>query len=478
MGRHVSNDGLSATGKILKISDEYIDEIKHNVNAFQVLRDHVLDKGIDELVVVPDVDSGRHRMMRISMLISSHVKVYWDELLGFDDIANPTHLSCDDALCQEYSVRSEGVRFNVALWLGRFHFILLLLCYCWIYHVHITQNLGLLKCVWKFDGASSTLVNASITYKFMMLVNTSSNLIVQERYNVNDSTFHVHSRQCWAIEGSDYNVDYGGPMWSACDHDKHSDYLSYCVSFENENIYTEYLNQDRFLQLFFIKFEARRENCSISPLVENFFNLTDSLCPMHYMLDKVYFIRWAVAVLSIVVYVYYNLSQSLASSENKNLMITACGRYSVLSQFLHSLCGFLCVIYLLRLDNAVRSIHPSTPVLIEYDANWSWIVLEFIASVFFTCIFKILKDFLTRLESKEKMRNCIVTKVCKFLGIKCFSPNDDLDFQIHDSASEGSLQLFCNQIRRLCCRRFFQNQYAFLRPESDHVELEMSGGRV
>jgi hypothetical protein len=56
---------LSATGKILKISDEYIDEIKHNLNVFQVLREHVPDKSIEELVVVPDVDSGRHLMMRI-----------------------------------------------------------------------------------------------------------------------------------------------------------------------------------------------------------------------------------------------------------------------------------------------------------------------------------------------------------------------------------------------------------------------------
>jgi serine/threonine protein kinase len=475
MGRYVSNNGLSASGKMLKISDEFIDEIKDNLNVFQILREHVPDKSFEELVVVPDVDSGRHRMMQISKLISSHVKVYWGELLGFDNVANPTHLLCDDALCQEYSVRSEGVRFNVALWLGRFHFILLMLFYCWIYQVHITQNLGLLRSVWKFDGASSTLVNSSITYKFTMLVNTSTNLVVQERYNVNDSTFHVHSRQCW-VTGLD-SFENRERIY-ACDHAKHSDYLSYCVSFDDENFYTEFLNRDRFEQLFFIQYESRPGNCSIFPLVENFFNLTESLCPVHYMLDRIYFIRWAIAVTSIVVYVCMQRSQRLTSSENKNLMINACGRYSVVSQFLHSLCGFLCVIYLLRLDNAVRYIHPPVPVVIEYDATWYWIVLEFIASVFFTCAFKILKDFLSRLEFKENMRNCTVTKLCKFLKIKCLSPNDDFDFQTDDSAAECSLQLFCNRIRQTFCHSLFQNQYGLLRSESEHVELEMSGGHV
>jgi serine/threonine protein kinase len=477
-GRYARDEACGIEPK-LKISDRYMNEIKQNPNTFQILCDHAPDVTIQELVVVPDVDSGRHRMMRISMLISSQVTGYWNELMGFDDVVNPIHLSHDDTFCQDYSTRSEAVRFNTALWLGRFHFILCMCFYCWIYNAF--SNLGLLRCVWKFDGASSSIANSSFAYQFTLLVNTSTNIMIQKRRHVDDSAYYVHSRQCWVTAGLGDEEHGGFP--GACDlrymdRPKDPNFADYCVSFEDADLFTQYLNQDGFEQVYFVKNVSPRVNCSLSPLVQNFFNVTELLCPIHNVLDRVFFTRWVIAVATIIIYFYKQRSQQFTSSDDKNRMIHACGRYSVASQGFHSMCGFLCIVYLMRLDDAVKLIHPDVPVLIEHEAHRSWVFLEFISSLCFTFIFKILKDFLLRLESKEKMKNCVVIKMCKYLGISCLSPNDGFDFETSSSISQGGVRSFFNRICHVCYRGFIPNQYELLRPEDEEIELEMSGGRV
>jgi len=482
--RHRDTHG--GTEPKLIISDEYADELKQSTNVFQILREHAPDATLEELVVVPDVDSGRHRLMRISTVISSHVMGFWNELMGFHDVA--ADMSQEEAQCQEFSVRSEALRLNVALWFGRFHFIILMVCYYWTVHVFFTENLGLLSCIWGFNGTSLASADSNFTYRFTFLVNTSTNLMVQERRNFNDSSFYVQSRQTWLMSTSPDDGDapnnhfkYDGLVRykrAACQRPQNLDFLEFCVSLDDIGVYSDFLSWDRFDQLYSIAYEFPQVNCSLSPLVQSFYNVTDFLCPVHSALGNSFFIRGIVAIASIVIFVYKQRSSRFEFSENKKNMINSCGVFSVRVQAILCCCGLVNFLYLIHLVNAIKSIQPAVPVWVELEAPWFWIMFEFIASFGFTIICMIFKDFLARLESKESMKNCIVTKLCRVLGIQCMSPNDGFDFEMHERASQGGMQWFFDNIRRLCCCGFVANHYVQLRSESGEIELQVSNAQV
>lgn len=159
-------------------------------------------------------------------------------------------------------------------------------------------------------------------------------------------------------------------------------------------------------------------------------------------------------------------------------MINSCGVFSVRVQAIHCGCSLVCFIYLVHLVNAIKSIQPAVPVRVELEALWFWIMFEFIASFGFTIVCTIFKDFLARLESKESMKNCSVTKFCRVLGIQCLSPNDGFDYEMHEHASQGGMQLFLDNIRRLCRGVVTNHHYVQLRSDSEEIELEVSDAQV